>query len=102
MDVLFTVGILVISDVFSARAQALAGAVFNVCAQLGASIGLCTLQVISAAITRESHFEDKGSPKALLEGYRAAFWTSFGFGIVTCFTGAFGLRRLGKVGVKQE
>jgi MFS family permease len=102
IDVLFTVGILIISDVFPARTQALAGAVFNTVSQLGTSIGLCVLQIISIAVTRESRFFRKTSPEALLEGYKASFWTTFAFGIIACFVGAFGLGRLGKVGEKRD
>ena len=102
VDVLFTVGILIISDVFPAKTQALAGAVFNTLAQLGTSIGLCTLQVISAVVTQESRFQRKTSPEALMEGYKATFWATFAFGVTTCFIGAFGLRRLGKVGEKRD
>jgi MFS family permease len=102
VDVLFTVGILIISDVFPARTQALAGAVFNTVAQLGTSTGLCTLQVISSVVTEESQFHRKTSPEALMEGYKASFWTTFAFGVTACFIGAFGLRRLGKVGQKRD
>ena len=102
VDVLFTVGILIISDVFPARTQTLAGAVFNTLAQLGTSIGLCMLQVISAVVTEESRFTRKTSPEALMEGYKASFCTTFAFGVTACFVGAFGLRKLGKVGQKRD
>ena len=101
-DVLFTIGILIISDVFPARTQALAGAVFNTLAQLGTSIGLTTTSVISVAVTRESHFARKNSPQALLEGYRASFWTLFAWAVIACVLGAFGLRKVGKVGEKRD
>ena len=47
-EVLFTVGMLVVSDVFPTRTQALAGAVFNAVAQFGSSIGLTVTPIISS------------------------------------------------------
>ncbi|KAF5517133.1 Drug resistance protein [Colletotrichum siamense] len=53
-DLLFTVGLLIISDVFPRHMQALGGAVFNTCAQLGAAIGMSVTQVIASSMTRKS------------------------------------------------
>ena len=80
-DILFTVGILIVSDVFPAKTQALAGAVFNTLAQLGTSIGLTTLSVISRGVTKEIGNESKGSSAALMEGYRASCAYSLGYNI---------------------
>ena len=102
VDLLFTVGILVVSDVFPKGTQALAGAVFNTVSQLGTSIGLATTSIISASVTRESSVENKDSPAALMEGYRATFFALFAWMVATCVVGAFGLRRLGKVGEKRD
>ena len=101
-DVLFTVGILVVSNVFPERTQALAGAVFNTVAQLGTSIGLAATAVISSTVTRDSDFSNKNSPAALMTGYRATFWTLFAWMITACLVGGFGLRKLGKIGQKTE
>lgn len=102
VDIIFTVGILVVSDVFPARMQSLAGAVFNTLVQFGSSIGLCVMGVISNAVTRESEYADKTSPNALLAGYRATFWASFAFMLVTSCIAALGLRKVGKVGAKRD
>ena len=102
VDVLFTVGILIVSDVFPARTQSLAGAVFNTLGQFGTSIGLCVMGVISNAVTRGSGYADKTSPDALLEGYRATFWASFAFMLIACCVAALGLRNIGKVGGKRD
>ena len=101
-NVLFTVGLLIISAVFPARTQALGGAVFNTCAQLGTSIGLTVTSVISESITAASDEVDKSSPNALMAGYRAAFWALFACMVLVFLSGASGLRRVGKIGVKQD
>ncbi|KAM0815557.1 putative PX domain-containing protein [Seiridium cardinale] len=74
-DMLFTVGLLVVSGVFPKDMQALSGAVFNTCAQLGTAIGLTLTSVISTSVTNASHETNKASPSALMDGYRAVFWT---------------------------
>ena len=102
VDVLFTIGILIISDVFPARTQALAGAVFNTLAQIGTSIGLTTTSAISVTVTKESAFKNKASPPALMEGYRASFWTLFAWMLTSCIVAVFGLRRVGKIGEKRD
>lgn len=101
-DVLFTVGLIVVSDGFPAKTQALAGAVFNTVSQLGVSIGLTTMSVISVTMTAKSSVPDKASPKAIMEGYRATFWALFSWMVAACLVGGFGLRSLGKVGVKKD
>ena len=102
VDILFTVGILIVSDVFAANTQALAGPVFNTLAQLGTSIGLTTMSVISISVTSDSDKKNKSSPAALMEGYRASFWTLFAWMVTACVVGGFGLRKLGKIGEKRD
>jgi hypothetical protein len=101
-DVLFTVGLLVVSDVFPISTQALAGAVFNTVAQFGASTGFTVMAVISTSATKKSKYQDKTKPDALMVGYRASFWAAFSWIIVACIIGAFGLRKVGKVGLKED
>ncbi|KAK0707298.1 major facilitator superfamily domain-containing protein, partial [Lasiosphaeris hirsuta] len=101
-DLLFTVGLLIISDVYPRHMQALGGAVFNTCAQLGAAVGLSVTQVVAAAVTSESAFADKTSPEALMAGSRVAFWLMFGWMVVVCGVCVVGLRRVGVVGVKRD
>ncbi|KAH8911171.1 MFS general substrate transporter [Coniochaeta sp. PMI_546] len=101
-DVLFTVGLIIVSDVFPPRTQALAGAVFNTLSMVGVSIGLTTMSVISTTVTKESGVADEGAPEALLKGYRATFWACFAWMVTACFVGGVGLRKLGKVGVKKD
>ena len=102
LNVLFTIGLLIISSIFPTRTQALGGAVFNTCAQLGTSIGLTITSVIADSRTAASPNVDKTSPDALMTGYRAAFWALFAWMVIVCLAGVFGLRRVGKIGMKQD
>ena len=104
-SVLFTVALLVVSEVFPEKDQALAGAVFNTVSQFGQSLGLAIIGVISNAVTRAAENEadvSYGSVAALMKGYRAAFWTAFSWMILVCAIGVLGLRKIGKVGLKRE
>ncbi|KAI0427238.1 MFS general substrate transporter [Xylaria sp. FL1042] len=101
-DVLFTVGLLVISDVFPSHMQALSGAVFNTCAQLGTAIGLSITSLISTAVTNASGYADAGSPSALLTGYRAVFWTLFAWMVLVSLVSVPGLQKVGKIGLKRD
>ncbi|CAG8236996.1 unnamed protein product [Penicillium salamii] len=101
-DVIFTIANLIITDAFTPKTQGLAGAVFNVTAQFGTSIGLTIFAIISAGVTQGSAESDKASPEALMIGYRAVFWTCFGLMIAACGVGALGLRKIGKVGLKRD
>lgn len=101
-DALFTVSNLVITSVFPAKTQALAGGVFNTIAQVGKSVGLATGAVIASSVTERSRFEHKESPPALMEGYRAAFWYCFSLSATTAVLFIWGLRGIGKVGMKRE
>ncbi|OJJ42468.1 hypothetical protein ASPZODRAFT_76869 [Penicilliopsis zonata CBS 506.65] len=89
-DILFTVGLLVISDVFPAHTQALGGAVFNTCAQLGTAIGLSITSVITDAAAEP------------VSGYRAVFWTMTAWMGLVCLVCLLGLRRVGEIGVKRD
>jgi MFS family permease len=98
-DALYTVGLIVITNSFPDDTQALAGAVFNTAAQFGSALGLAVLQVISTVVTDK---RDDESAEALMAGYRASFWTMFGFMILCTVVGFFGLRKAGKVGLKRD
>ena len=82
--------------------QALSGAVFNTCAQLGTAIGLTVTSVITTSVTNASHDVNKASPNALMAGYRAVFWTMFAWMLVVCLVCVLGLRRVGGIGVKRD
>ncbi|KAL1959162.1 hypothetical protein VTO42DRAFT_2667 [Malbranchea cinnamomea] len=100
-DALYTVGLIVITDIFPNDTQALAGAVFNTSAQFGSALALAVLQVISILVTDQAQSE-KEETQALMEGYRASFWTMLGFMILCTAIGFFGLRKTGRVGLKRD
>ncbi|KAI6780667.1 uncharacterized protein J7T54_001171 [Emericellopsis cladophorae] len=99
-DALFTVGLIVITDVFPEDKQAVAGAVFNTSSQFGHAFGMAIMQVISSLVAKDR----KGMKpvEALMEGYRASFWAMFAFMVTCAAIGFFGLRKAGKVGVKED
>ncbi|KAF5680027.1 aminotriazole resistance protein [Fusarium heterosporum] len=99
-DVLFTVGLIVVTETFPEDKQAIAGSVFNAASQFGNAVGLAVMQVVSTLVTKQH----KGVPavEALLEGYKASFWTMFAFMILCATIGGAGLRKAGRVGVKQD
>ncbi|KAH1437703.1 hypothetical protein KXX54_009624 [Aspergillus fumigatus] len=98
-NALYTIGLIIITNSFPDDTQALAGAVFNTAAQFGSALGLAILQVISTVVTEKSAADGTG---ALMAGYRASFWTMFGFMILCTLLGYFGLRKAGKVGLKRD
>ena len=60
-DILFTVSLLVVSDMFPAHMQGLSGGVFNTCAQLGTAIGLTVTSVTSVSVTATGSTADGGA-----------------------------------------
>jgi MFS family permease len=101
-DVLFTVGLIVVSECFPEKDQALAGAVFNTVAYFGLSLGLNIMQVVSLLVTQGTIYRDKHSPAALLQGYQASFWAMFAFTMACAVICVLGLRKIGKIGLKRE
>ncbi|KAI8677540.1 MFS domain-containing protein [Fusarium sp. Ph1] len=99
-DALFTVGLIIITDVFPEDTQAFAGAVFNTAAQFGSTLGLTILQVISTQATKDSGSKDK--VVTLMQGYRASFWTMFALMLLCTVVGLVGLRRAGRIGLKRD
>lgn len=100
VDVLFTVGLIVITEVFPDEKQAVAGAVFNTAGQLGNTLGLAAMQVISTWVTK--HERAKSAAQALMEGYRATFWTMLALLLICTIVGAAGLRQAGRIGSKHH
>ena len=97
--VLFTVSNLVISNAYPADVQSLAGGVFNEVAQFGNSVGLAVTAAIAASVTQHSRSDPTD---ALLQGYRAAFWTIFAASATVIVVTFFGLRKTGLVGKKDD
>ncbi|KAL3469812.1 major facilitator superfamily domain-containing protein [Aspergillus californicus] len=107
-DALYTVGLIIITNSFPDDTQALAGAVFNTAAQFGSALGLAILQVISTVVT-DANGSGSGDGagagagvESLMKGYRASFWTMFGFMVLCTVIGYLGLRRAGRVGLKRD
>lgn len=111
-DVLFTVGLIIVSETFAEKTQALAGAVFNTVAQIGMSLGMGLCQVVALGVqggdgsgrghTPEGGEEEEAEVGRLLRGYRASFWTIFAYMAVCVVVAVVGLRKTGRVGLKRE
>ncbi|TDZ24512.1 putative MFS-type transporter [Colletotrichum orbiculare MAFF 240422] len=101
-DTLFTISNLLVTSLFPSRTQGVAGGVYNTIAQIGKSVGLASSGTIASAVTARSAVADKESPPALLDGYRASFWYCFALYGATLLVTVWGLRKIGKVGVKKE
>jgi hypothetical protein len=86
-------------DVFPPKTHALAGAVFNVVAQLGTSIGLALMAAVSSTYTKSTRDAGEGGPEALLYGYRAVFWACFGLMCLSSLMAPFGLRSVSTLGM---
>jgi MFS family permease len=113
VTVLVTVGMLIVSDVFPDESQALAGAVFNTVGQFGLSFGVGLCQLVALGVTgnraHAGHKEEEAEETAtlpegetLLQGYRASFWLMHAFMVLCATVAFFGLRRVGRVGLKRE
>jgi nitrate/nitrite transporter NarK len=108
-DVLFTVGLIIVSGSFPERTQALAGAVFSTVAQFGTSLGVGVCQVVALGVMG-SDVNSSGDPNSAtsedanntLRGYRAGFWTMFTSMVCCVLIAIVGLRRIGKVGLKKD
>lgn len=100
VDVLFTVGLIIITNIFPEDKQSVAGAVFNTAAQFGNAFGLAVMQVVSSLVSKD-HGGIEPS-EVLMKGYRASFWTMFAFMMACVIIAGAGLRKIGKIGLKQD
>lgn len=101
LDALFIVSNLLITSMFPANTQGLAGGVFNTVSQIGKSMGLALAALIANSITSHHSALDQRDPEALMEGYRGAFWFCFAITTLTLFITIWGLRSVGRVGGKK-
>lgn len=95
--VLFSVCNLVISDAFPPGVQSLAGGVFNEVAQFGNSVGLAVTAAIAASVTEHSS-NSMSEREALMDGFRAAFWTVFASTGMVMLVTFVGFRKIGIIG----
>ncbi|KMU86901.1 drug resistance transporter EmrB/QacA subfamily protein [Coccidioides immitis H538.4] len=106
-DTLFTVSNLVITSAFPAKMHGLAGGVFNTISQIGMSVGLAVTAVAANAVTGDVGAGDEGDRnemvvEAVLKGYQAAYWMSFAAGAVIVGLSWWGLRGIGRIGLKSD
>lgn len=99
-NVLYTVANLLISDRFPTDAQGLTGGVFNTVSQLGKSVGLALSAVIANTVSTKTSSSTMDFER-LASGYKAGFWFCVGLYAGTLFVCLWGLRNVGKVGVKR-
>ena len=104
--VLFTASNLVISNAYPANVQSLAGGVFNEVSQFGNAVGLAVTAAIASSVTAHSSAAsgDGGGDdaiEALMQGYRAAFWTICAATVLVLPVSFFGLAGSGLVGKKD-
>lgn len=125
VDVLYTVGLIIVSDTFPEDTQALAGAVFSTVGQIGTSLALVSddlsrlpifhadifqgsCQVVALGVQGREQGGGHGAPSgdqdtaSRLRGYRASFWTMFTYMVTCVFVAVIGLREVGKVGLKRD
>jgi hypothetical protein len=98
--VLFSISNLLISDAFPAEDQSLAGGVFNEVAQFGNSVGLAVTAAIAASVTE--HSASEAPADALMDGFRAAFWTIFASTAAVLVISSFGFRKAGIIGKTDD
>lgn len=94
--VLFSVSSMVISDAFPQEIQSLAGGVFNEVAQFGNSVGLAVTATIAASVTE--HSARRVEKEALMDGFRAAFWTVLSSTAIVLVVTFLGFRKIGIIG----
>lgn len=99
-DSLFTISNLVITSQFPGNTQGLAGGVFNTVSQVGKSVGLALGAVIANTVTATA--TGTTEEELLLRGYKATFWFCLALNVTTLVLGLWGLRTIGKVGLKRD
>jgi MFS family permease len=101
-DTLFTVANLLITSVFPPQTHGLAGGVFSTTSNIGNSVGLAITAVVASSATMAARGKGESYRETLMDGYRATFWVCFGANILILGVIAFGLKKIGKVGVKVD
>ena len=101
-DVLFTVANLLITSVFPPQTHGLAGGVFNTISNIGNSVGLAVTAVVASSVTMAEKGKSESVTEVLMDGYRATFWLCFGANVLVLGVIGFGLRKIGKVGIKVD
>lgn len=98
-DVLFTVSNLIIASMFPTETQGLAAGVFNTVSQIGKTLGLALVALISNIITEKTSGTKNDQDSAdLMTGYRAAFWFLFAMNVTSLVVTVVGLRKISNIG----
>ncbi|KAF8675545.1 Transporter, partial [Rhizoctonia solani] len=97
-DFMFATGSIFVAKVALPHEQSLAGGIFNTLNQLGTAFGLAIASVVNNSVYRQSVRASGDEVESLLLGYRAAFWTCFGFGMAALVLTLVFLRGIGIVG----
>lgn len=80
-DLMYTIAMLVVTDAFPAKMQALAGGVFNMLAQIGKSIRIATIAMIAQQMAGTQ--QGGGNADTLLRGYHAGWYYNCGMGFLS-------------------
>lgn len=99
-DLIYVIANLVVTAAFPAKMQALAGGVFHMLSQIGKSVGIATTAVIAQQLTALTEGPDM--KEAVLRGYKAGWWYNCGMGFASVLVSFWGLRNVGRLGVKRE
>ncbi|UKZ82975.1 hypothetical protein TrVFT333_010776 [Trichoderma virens FT-333] len=99
-DLIYTIANLVVTSAFPTKTQALAGAVFQMLSQIGKSVGIASTAVIAQQVTTSSQMHNMN--EALLRGYKAGWVYNCGLGFASVVVSLWGLRGVGKLGVKMD
>ncbi|PON27761.1 integral membrane protein [Trichoderma gamsii] len=99
-DLIYTIANLVVTSAFPAKTQALAGGVFQMLSQIGKSIGIASTSIIAQQVAASS--QSSNANEALLQGYKAGWWYNSGLRFVAALLSFWGLRNVGKLGVKID
>ncbi|KAH7332782.1 MFS general substrate transporter [Rhizoctonia solani] len=97
-DFMFATGSIFVAKIALPHEQSLAGGIFNTLNQLGTAFGLSIASVVNNSVHQSALHSSGDELGSLLRGYRAAFWTCFGFGMAALVLTLIFLRGIGIVG----
>ena len=69
---------------------------------IGNSVGLAIAGVIASSVMLAEKLEADSQAEMLTNGYMVTFWVCFGGNILVLVVIAWGLRKIGKVGIKTD
>ncbi|KAJ4076064.1 hypothetical protein NW769_015372 [Fusarium oxysporum] len=99
-DLMYTIAMLVVTDTFPVKTEALAGGVFNMLAQIGKSVGIASTVIVAQQVS--SSAKASTDEEILLQGYVAGWWYNTGLSFVSVLLGLWGLRNIGRLGIKED